>query len=101
MSQLSVAVAVPVALGFVLEAHEIVIFEGQAITGGTLSIAVITCVHVLEFPQASVARQTRVIVRRHTLPVMVVENTVGVTEEVQLSVAVAKPVLAGNVLAEH
>jgi hypothetical protein len=65
-SQLSDAVATPRAVltfGSVLAVHWIVMFAGQVIEGATLSSTTMTCVHVLELPQSSVASQVRVIVR--------------------------------------
>jgi hypothetical protein len=63
MSQLSVAVALPVLAGIVLAVHAIVTFAGQLVnTGGVLSSTVITCTQVLVFPQSSVASHVRVIV---------------------------------------
>ena len=55
MLQLSVAVAIPVVAGSVLDVHCIVTLAGQVITGGVLSSTVMVWVHVLEFPHASVA----------------------------------------------
>ena len=55
-SQLSVAVAVPFAPpGAVLAEHSRVRFGGQVITGAVLSSTTMTCRHVLELPQSSVA----------------------------------------------
>jgi hypothetical protein len=103
-SQLSVAVAVPLAPpGAVLAEHCIVIFGGQVITGGVLSSTKMVCVQLLELPQSSIARQVLVIVYScgHAPPTVTsVEVIVGV--ESQLSVAVAVPfVPPGAVLAEH
>ena len=62
-SQLSVAVAVPFAPpGAVLAVHCMVRFGGQVITGGVLSSTTITCRHVLELPQSSVALHVRLMV---------------------------------------
>lgn len=61
-SQLSVAVAVPVAGGKVLAVHAIVIFGGQVITGGVSSCTRIIWIQVLELPQSSVAFHVLVIV---------------------------------------
>ena len=61
-SQLSVAVAVPVAAGKVFVPHSMVTFEGHVIPGARLSSTTIICVHVLELPQSSVATQVLVIV---------------------------------------
>src|SRR5689334_14307108 len=101
-SQLSMAVAVPVLAGNVLPVHWMVTFAGQVNTGGTLSSTTIVCTHAVELPQSSVAVHVRVIVSScgHWPPTVIsVEVIVGVAS--QLSVAVALPVLAGNVLAVH
>ena len=101
-SQLSVAVAVPVLTGNVLAVHSIVNEAGQVICGAMVSSTVIVCVHELLFPQSSVALHVLVIIYSwgHPPPTVTSEEViVGVAS--QLSVAVAVPVLAGNVLAEH
>lgn len=101
-SQLSVAVAVPVAAGNVLVAHWIVIFVGHVMTGGVLSSITMVCTHVLELPQSSVACHVRWMDPSCGQPpptVTSVKVIVGVAS--QLSVAVAVPVFAGNVLAVH
>ena len=102
VSQLSDAVAVPVLAGNELAEHSIVTFAGQVITGATLSSTTIVCVQVLVLPQSSVAVQVRVIVNScgHAPPTVTsLDVTVG--DASQLSVAVAVPVFAGNVLAVH
>ena len=58
-SQLSDAVAVPVAAGKVLAPQETVVFPGHVIVGARLSSITIVCTHVLELPQSSVAVQVR------------------------------------------
>jgi hypothetical protein len=103
-SQLSVAVAVPLAPpGAVLAVHWIVKFGGQVITGGVLSSTKIVCVQLLELPQSSIARHVLVIVYScgHAPPTVTsVDVIVGVAS--QLSVAVAVPLAPpGAVLAEH
>ena len=45
-----------VAGGRTFEAHETVTLAGHVIIGGVTSLTVIVCVHVAEFPHASVAR---------------------------------------------
>ena len=100
--QLSVAVAEPVFAGKVLAVHSMVRLAGQLMTGATLSSIKMICAHVLKFPQSSVALQVRVIVlscAQAPATVTSVKVTSGVPS--QLSVAVAEPVLAGNVLAVH
>lgn len=54
-SQLSVAVAVPVVAGNVLEPHSTVIFAGHVMIGMVLSNIVMDWAHVAELPQLSVA----------------------------------------------
>ena len=77
-------------------------FPGQTIAGGVVSIITITCKQVDELPQSSVALHVRFSVNAcghdpDTVASLIV--IVGVAS--QLSVAVAVPVLAGNVLAVH
>ena len=78
------------------------IFAGQVIAGGVLSMTEITCKQVDEFPQSSVARHVRLSVNAwgHD-PDTVASLMVMVGVASQLSVAVAVPVFAGSVLAEH
>jgi hypothetical protein len=101
-TQLSVAVAVPVAGGNVLAVHWMVTFAGQVIVGGTASSTVIVCTQELELPQSSVARHVREITlsAEHTPGVTTSVNVI-VADASQLSVAVAVPVPGGNVLAPH
>ena len=101
-SQLSVAVAVPVAGGSVLWPQAIVILGGHVIAGPRLSIRTIIWVHELELPQPSCAVQVLVMVLPWGQPPPAVTSLnpmIGADE--QLSVAVAVPVLAGAVLSEH
>jgi hypothetical protein len=101
-SQLSVAVAVPVLAGKMLDPHCMVILAGHVIAGATLSSTTIDCTHVLEFPQPSVARQVRVMVISCGHPPPVTTSVkVRSGDASQLSDAVGFPVLAGNVLAVH
>lgn len=98
----SVAVAVPVLTGNVLDVHWMVTFGGQVIVGGVLSSTRIICTQLLVLPQSSVAVQVRVMILSwgHAPPdTTSLEAMVG--EPSQLSVAVAVPVLAGKVLAVH
>ena len=101
-SQLSVDVGFPVLAGNVLAVHSIVTLIGQTIDGGTLSSTVITCKQVPVFPQSSVADQVLFIVRScgHEPPTVTSVKAI-VGEPSQLSVAVAVPVLMGNVLSVH
>jgi hypothetical protein len=101
-SQLSVAVAVPVAAGSVLSVHVIVTLDGQVSAGVVLSSTVISCTQVDVFPQSSVAVQVRSIALSWVQPpgvVISVNVMPGVAS--QLSVAVAVPVVAGSVLSVH
>src|SRR5678809_1227230 len=59
-SQASVPVGLPVLAGKVLAEHWMVTLGGQLMLGGVLSLIVINCVQLLEFPQSSVANQVRV-----------------------------------------
>lgn len=61
-SQLSVAVAEPVAAGKVFDPHSMVTFAGHVIPGARLSSTTMVCAHELELPQSSVATQVRVMV---------------------------------------
>ena len=53
--------AVPVLAGRVLAVQAIVIFAGHDITGGTLSVTVITWLQVAVLPHSSVEVHVRVI----------------------------------------
>ena len=72
-SQLSVAVAVPVAAGNVLPVHNTVMFAGHVIAGPVLSSTKMVCVHVLELPQSSVAVHVLVMFNSWGQPRMDVE----------------------------
>lgn len=101
-SQLSVAVAVPVFAGSVLAEHSIVTLLGQDRTGAVLSSTKMVWMQVALFPQSSVAVQVRVMVLSCGQdPATVTSLKVNVKTASQLSVPVAVPVLAGNVLSEH
>ena len=71
--------------------------------GGVLSSMVMTWPQVLLLPQASVAVQVRLMVYScgQTIEAVVTSLKVTTGAGSQLSVAVAFPVLAGNVLAVH
>ena len=100
--QLSVAVAMPVLAGNVLAVHSMVTLIGQVIAGAWLSSTKITWLQVLELPQSSVACQVRVmVISAGHIPGKEISLNVTVTEASQLSVAVAIPVAAGNVLVLH
>ena len=98
--QLSVDVTAPVLTGGTADAHVTVTLAGQVIDGAALSSTRIVCTHVLIFPQSSVAVHVRLIVYSCAqAPATVTSEDVIVGVASQLSVAVADPVLAGNVLA--
>ena len=103
-SQLSVAVAVPLAPpGAVLAVHSNVIFCGQVMTGGVLSSTKMVCRHVTELLQSSIPVHVRRIVYSWGHAPAIVTSA-DVTDGVasQLSVAVAIPfVPPGAVLAVH
>ena len=70
--------------------------------GATLSSTTIVCTQVPTLPQSSVADHVRVIVLScWQIPPAITSLKVIPTTGSQLSVAVAVPVLAGNVLAVH
>ena len=101
-SQLSSAVAVPVAAGKVLVAHSMVILSGQVSTGAVESSTVITCTHVVLLPHPSAAVQVLVIVYSSGhVPLLITFAKVTAGEGLQLSVEVAVPVFDGSVLAVH
>ena len=101
-SQLSVAVAVPVPAGNVLSVHWIVTFPGQVMVGTPESITSIVWRHVLVLPHPSVADQVRLMVcNKGQTPGTTTSLKVITGLRIQLSVAVADPVLAGKVLSVH
>src|SRR5258707_14841433 len=67
--QVSVALAVPVLLVVGNSVHSIVMFAGQTITGGTVSLKLIVWTQLAVFPQPSAAVQVRVM---FVLPVQLV-----------------------------
>ena len=60
--QLSVAVAIPLAVALVSVEHSMVTLAGQDITGGVISLTVIVCMQLAVLLQASVALHVRVMV---------------------------------------
>jgi hypothetical protein len=101
-SQLSVAVAIPVFDGNVLSLHSIEISGGQMMTGSVLSSMVMDCVQVLLIPGLTVAVHVRIIVDScGQSPVTTESEKVNVEGRPQELVAVAVPVLVGNVLSSH
>lgn len=98
----SVAVAEPVAGGNVLSVHWIVRSAGHVIAGGVLSLTNIVCTQELKLPQSSVAVQVRVMVPScGQAPTRNESEKLMVDTGSQLSVAVAVPVMTGNVLEVH
>jgi hypothetical protein len=96
-SQLSVAVAVPLAAGVVGSPQFMVTLAGQVIIGGTISWTNIFWVADELRPQASVAVQVRTILKLLAhVPAMVTSLEVIDGTGLQLSVAVAVPVFAGS-----
>lgn len=74
----------------------------HTITGGVISCTKIVWLQVDVFPQSSVADQVRLIMLPFTHdPGIITSENVKDTFGSQLSIAVAKPVLEGDVLAEH
>jgi hypothetical protein len=61
VAQLSVAVAVPVAVDVLSSWQFTVVLPGHVITGAVISCTVIVCTHVLELPDGSVAFHVLVI----------------------------------------
>jgi len=95
-SQLSVAVAVPLAAGVIGSRQLMVTLTGQVMTGGVISCIVIVCRQVDTLPQASVAVQVRAIVLLPgQLPTALESLKVIIGAGSQLSVAVAVPLAAG------
>ena len=98
----SVAVAEPVAAGAVLSVHCTVRSAGQVIAGGVLSLTNIVCTQELKLPQSSVAVHVRVIVPScGQVPTANESEKLMVDTGSQLSVAVAVPVITGNVPEVH
>ena len=58
--QLSVAVAIPLAVALVSAEHSMVTLAGHDITGGVISLTVIVCMQLAVLLQASVALHVRV-----------------------------------------
>ena len=102
-SQLSVAVALPVLVGSVLDVHNTVISGGQVMAGGCVSSIVISCTHVLVLPHVSVAVHVRVMEYScgHDGEVVVTSAYVRFGDRSQLSLAVGSPVLSGKVESVH
>ena len=97
--QLSVAVACPVADGSEESEQLIWTLGGHTMTGSVSSMIQISCTHVLELPQASVADQ---VLLRRPVPLQpkrpVMSSVKLITSDctgVQLSVALAAPVKSG------
>ena len=96
--QSSTAVAVPVAAGSVEEVQLTVVSGGQVMTGGVVSVTVITLSQVLLLPQLSSAFQVRVMTWLPAqLPGASESVEVMLATPLQSSTAVAVPVAAGSV----
>jgi len=91
----SVAVATPVLLVVVGTVHSKVMFVGQTITGGTLSLKLMVCTQLEVLPHASAAVHVRRIVPLPVqLVVLKVSTKLMLVTALHVSLAVAKPVLA-------
>ena len=102
ISQLSLVVALAGLKTGTSVAQETVVFAGHPITGGVLSVTEIVCIQLAVFPQMSVAVQVRrMVFSCGQLPGIIISTGTTGGDIVQLSVAVAVPVLAGAVLSEH
>jgi hypothetical protein len=98
LPQLSDALTVVISGAGISPMHSRIKVPGQPIVGGITSSKVIVWVHVVEFPQLSIAVHVRVMPELPVHPPGVVASEyviVGVRS--QLSVAVAVPVFAGSV----
>jgi ABC-type branched-subunit amino acid transport system permease subunit len=101
-SQLSVAVALPVATGSVEVLHWTVAGGGQVITGAVVSTTLMVCTQELLLPAQSVAVQVRVITEvLGQVPGTELSLWVIAGAGSQLSVAVALPVAAGSLEVLH
>jgi hypothetical protein len=99
LSQLSVAVALPVAAGALEASHSIVTLAGQVMAGALLSTTLMAWSQLSTLPQLSVAVQVRVISFSFAqLPAATLSLKLMSTSVSQLSVAVALLVVAGSVL---
>src|SRR5438128_5569922 len=101
-SQLSVAVALPVAIGSLEVLHWTVASGGQVITGAVVSTTLMVCTQELLLPAQSVAVQVRVmtLVLRDALPILLSVCVITGAGS-QLSVAVALPVAVGSLEVLH
>jgi hypothetical protein len=100
LPQLSAATAEPVLDGSMDSPQATWILAGQVRVGGVVSVTVMVCMQLLVLPHESVAVQVRVITRLfpHVARTL---STKTKEAELQLSSAVAKPVLTGLVEAPH
>ena len=99
LSQLSVAVAVPVRAELLSSCQFTVASAGQVIAGDVLSTTVTTCTQLELLPQSSVAVHVRVTVRScGQLPAAKALLWLIATLSSQVSVALAAPVTAVSVL---
>src|SRR5439155_10576561 len=100
LPQVSLPVAVPVAVGSVEAVHSTVLLAGQLMVGAVVSTTVMVWSQVLLLPQASVAFQCRVMVLVLTQPVTSVSVWL-MAALPQVSLPVAVPVAVGSVEAVH
>src|SRR5690606_9028585 len=103
IEQLSVAVANPVESGSVDWVQSTVTSAGHTISGAVVSTTLIICVQTTRFPQSSSAIHVLSIenVPSHNPSITTSSYVIFVISNVQLSVAVAIPVLEGSVLSLH
>jgi hypothetical protein len=96
--QLSVVTMAPGFAAGTKAAHDTVTFAGQVIVGGAMSSTCITCAHVAELPQRSVAVYTLVSVRLFAQTKLLVMSgaTVTVTAPAQLSEVTIAPVFGAG-----
>src|SRR5439155_25109181 len=100
LPQVSLPVAVPVAVGSVEAVHSTVLLAGQLMVGAVVSTTVMVWSQVLLLPQSSVAFQCRVMVL--VLPQPVTSVSVWLMAALpQVSLPVAVPVAVGSVEAVH
>src|SRR5687767_4691922 len=100
--QLSVADALPVAIGDVSEVQSIVVSGGQIITGLSESSTLIIWMQVLELPNTSVAIQVRImVISCGQEPATMLSLNMISTAKSQLSETSGMPVFEGRLLSSH
>src|SRR6266516_3091359 len=101
-SQLSVAVALPVALGSVEALQSTVVSAGQVMLGAVVSTTLMVCAQLAVLPQVSVAVQVRVMtIAFGQLPGTELSLYPAVRSRLVEEVAVARPVTVGFVEELH